>query len=200
MVTLFKLKKHCNFDFKLFKATNGPCSILVKLTKKSLDSKKQLQDDELVKLIDLVTSANVYTKYALSLIITFLFRDESKSVRLIALELVRKGSFVGSIKSLRNVNLSFHDSLSSEALLEKVFVNLRGINLKEMDISGWSLDLSGHDLGGLQASKSNYEKLIFRHCNLEKSSFSASKLTDCSFSHSVLFQSDLSNIIQKVNF
>ena len=181
-------------------STNAQILKIVEFIKKSHDPKSNfvsLSQAEQKDLIDLITNQqNVYSKYALSLLITFLLRCDETAKRRIGLELIQTGVYTGDIggTTFKNVNLILYDSSAENLILNKIFINLTHIKLSDLAILR-PLDLSGHDLTGLLAEKTHFENLKLRFCSLLDASFKESTLKNCYFNNSNLFGSNFANVI-----
>ena len=179
-------------------STNQQVLKLVEFIKNSNDPKcnfKTLGQDQQKNLIDLILNPpSVYSKYALSLLVTFLLRSDEKDERRIGLELIQTGVYKGHIgKTFKDVNLVLYDSSSENLILNKIYINLTHIKLSDLDIEK-SLDLSGHDLTGLLAEKTHFEDLKLRFCSLVNASFRESTLKQCYFNNSDLNESNFTKV------
>jgi uncharacterized protein YjbI with pentapeptide repeats len=182
----------------LFSSTNTNVVRLVEFIKLSLDSQcsfRTLSDSQQTTLIDLITyPPSVYSKYALSLLVTFLMRHEETQMRYIGLQLIQTGAYSGHVGKFKNLNLKLYESsLDTNLMINEVFINLTYVKLSGLNIKG-QLDLSGYDLTGLCAENTHFENLQLRYCSLVDASFQDSTLKNCYFNNSTLYKSNFSNV------
>ncbi len=183
----------------LFSSTDANVIRPVEFIKLSLDQQcsfRTLSGSQQDSLIDLIINPpSVYSKYALSLLVTFLMRHEETQMRYIGLKLIQTGAYTGDVGKFKNLNLKLYESssLDTNLILNKIYINLTYVKLSDLTING-QLDLSGHDLTGLRAENTNYENLKFRYCSLVDTSFQGSTLKNCYFNNSTLYKSNFSNV------
>jgi uncharacterized protein YjbI with pentapeptide repeats len=183
----------------LFSSTNTNVIRLVEFIKLSLDKQcsfRTLSDSQQNTLINLITNPpSYYSKYALSLLVTFLMRHEETQMRYIGLKLIQTGAYVGDVGKFKNLNLKLYESsLDTNLIINTIYINLTFVKLSGLDIKG-QLDLSGHDLTGLRAENTHFENLQFRYCSLVDASFQDSTLENCYFNNSTFYKCNFSNVL-----
>ncbi len=146
------------------------------LSSNKTTSYSQLLISDQTKLKDLSSSFDTYTT---SLLITFLIRDNSLSLRNIAVELLKKGE-----SSFDSIKLKMFTGEKFE-LIENTFIDLTNARLTDLDLNG--IDFSGQNLNGLIFQESSIENVKFNYCSLENSNFNSSQLKCCYFNHSFYF-------------
>lgn len=152
---------------------------------------ESIQLDNVVKetLLDMIKS-NVLpvSNYALSILITYILRNDDKNSKEEVINFFRTGDCkLNDRKYARD----FH--------LEDFFILLTGVKFSGLKIE--ELNLSGHSLAHMKAIDSNIDVSHFRCCCFEGSLFENSVLSKSHFENSIFFESRiLSSLIKVCHF
>ncbi len=158
--------------------------IVLSFEKTTNYSSLKVNDQERLKSL---ASHIQFSKYASSLLVTFLIREDDKKIRDVALDILKKGN-----STFESTELQIFKEKNTE-LFTIIFVDLRYSKLSGLELNG--IDLSGHNLNGLTIKQTKIENVKFNHCSLEQSNFNSSSLSGCYFKNCNLFKSDFSEIL-----